>query len=71
MRLAFARNPGALEGWKLMPASHRRMQLFAISSYRSPEARGRRVAKVIQEAYQFAERKSNQKSRGKSSSANI
>ena len=71
LRLAFARNPVALEGWKLMSPSHRRMQLFAISSYRSPEARGRRVAKVIQEAYQFAERNSNKKRRGKSSSAGI
>ena len=70
LRLAFARNPGALEGWKLMSPSHRRMQLFAISYYSSPEARGRRVAKVIQEAYQFAERKSKRIG-GKSSSAGI
>ena len=70
LRVAFARNPGAYEGWKLMSPTQRRMHLLGIFYYREPEARGRRVAKAVQEAYQFAERKSKKKG-GKSSSANV
>ena len=61
LRVAFSRNPRAFEGWKRMSPTHRRGHLFAIFSYRSPEARARRVAKVVQDAYGFAERAGKKK----------
>jgi Domain of unknown function (DUF1905)/Bacteriocin-protection, YdeI or OmpD-Associated len=57
LRLAFARDPRALEGWKRMSASHRRRHLFAIFYYRTPEAQARRIEKTLQEAFALAERK--------------
>jgi len=57
LRLAFARDPRALEGWKHMSPSHRRGHLFAIFYYRTPEARERRIEKTLQEASAIAERK--------------
>jgi uncharacterized protein YdeI (YjbR/CyaY-like superfamily) len=57
LKLAFSREPHALEGWNLMSPLQRRGQLLAIFYYRSPEARARRIEKVIQLALSFAERK--------------
>jgi uncharacterized protein YdeI (YjbR/CyaY-like superfamily) len=57
LRLAFARDPRALEGWKRMTPSHRRRHLFAIFYYRTPEARERRIEKVLQDASAFSGRK--------------
>jgi uncharacterized protein YdeI (YjbR/CyaY-like superfamily) len=57
LRLAFARDPRALEGWKHMSPTHRRRHLFAIFYYRTPEARERRIEKTLQEASAIAERK--------------
>jgi uncharacterized protein YdeI (YjbR/CyaY-like superfamily) len=57
VQLAFARTPRAREGWELMSASRRRGQLLAIFYYRSPEARARRLAKVVEEAAALAEKK--------------
>jgi uncharacterized protein YdeI (YjbR/CyaY-like superfamily) len=58
VKLAFTRDPRALEGWNLMSPSHRRAQLIAIFYYRSPDARARRLEKVIAEAIARAEKKS-------------
>jgi uncharacterized protein YdeI (YjbR/CyaY-like superfamily) len=58
LKLAFTRDPRALEGWKLMSPSHRRGQLIAIFYYRSPDARARRLEKVVTEAIALAEKKS-------------
>jgi len=58
LELAFTRDPRALEGWNLMSPSHRRGQLIAIFYYRSPDARARRLEKVIAEAIARAEKKS-------------
>jgi uncharacterized protein YdeI (YjbR/CyaY-like superfamily) len=58
LKLAFTREPRALEGWSLMSPSHRRGQLIAIFYYRSPEARARRLEKVVAEAIALAEKKS-------------
>jgi uncharacterized protein YdeI (YjbR/CyaY-like superfamily) len=58
LQLAFTRDPRALEGWNLMSPSHRRAQLIAIFYYRSPDARTRRLEKVIAEAIARAEKKS-------------
>jgi uncharacterized protein YdeI (YjbR/CyaY-like superfamily) len=57
LKLAFAREPRALAGWQRMSPLHRRGHLLAISYYRSPEARDRRIAKVIEDALAFAEKK--------------
>jgi uncharacterized protein YdeI (YjbR/CyaY-like superfamily) len=56
LQSALARDPSAREGWKRMSAGRRRMNLLAIFYYRSPEARARRVAKVVQEARGLGER---------------
>jgi uncharacterized protein YdeI (YjbR/CyaY-like superfamily) len=57
LRMAFARDARAEQGWKQMSAAHRRGQLMAIFYYRTPEARGRRLAKVMEEARRYAEKK--------------
>ena len=54
LRLAFARDARAEEGWKRMSPTHRRRQLFAIFYYRTPDGRARRVAKMLQEARKYA-----------------
>jgi uncharacterized protein YdeI (YjbR/CyaY-like superfamily) len=59
LKLAFAGDPRALEGWNLMSPTHRRGQLIAIFYYRSPDARARRIAKVVEEAIARAEKESN------------
>jgi len=61
LQLAFARTPRAREGWELMSASRRRGQLLAIFYYRTPEARARRLAKVVEEAAALAEKKADQR----------
>ena len=58
LKLAFTRDPRALEGWQLMSPSHRRGLLIAVFYYRSPEARARRVDKIVEEAIALAEKKS-------------
>ena len=50
LKLAFARDPRALIGWQRMSPTRRRGNLLAIFYYRSPDARDRRIAKVIEEA---------------------
>ena len=54
LQVAFARNPRAREGWEKMSPSRRRSQLLAVFYYRSPEARARRVEKVVAEAAERA-----------------
>src|SRR6185312_5477482 len=56
LQLAFRQNPRARIGWEKMPAGHRRGHLFAISAYRSPESRARRVAKAVEEMLGYAEK---------------
>lgn len=57
LRLAFARTPRALEGWQQMSPTQRRGQLLAIFYYRSPDARALRVAKVVEAAAEYAQKK--------------
>lgn len=59
LKLAFSRDPRALDGWNLMSPSHRRGLLLAIFYYRSPDARARRVEKVVEEAIALAEKQSS------------
>jgi uncharacterized protein YdeI (YjbR/CyaY-like superfamily) len=56
LQVAFARNSRAREGWERMSLSRRRMYLFGIFYYRSPEARARRLAKALQDAEGLAEK---------------
>jgi uncharacterized protein YdeI (YjbR/CyaY-like superfamily) len=57
LKLAFTREPRALAGWQRMSPTRRRGNLLAIFYYRSPEARDRRLAKIIEETLALAERK--------------
>jgi uncharacterized protein YdeI (YjbR/CyaY-like superfamily) len=57
IRNALANDRSAREGWQRMSPSHRRAHLFAIFYYRDPTSRARRVAKMIDEARRFAEKK--------------
>ena len=62
LKLAFARDPRAYTGWQRMSLSHRRGHLLAIFYYRSPDARDRRIAKLLEDALTFVERKTNKPS---------
>src|SRR5204862_6090302 len=57
LQVTFARNSLAREGWERMSLSRRRMHLFGIFYYRSPEARARRIEKMMQEAEKYAEKR--------------
>jgi len=59
LKLALARDPRAFNGWNLMSPTHRRGLLIAIFYYRSPDARARRIEKVVEEAIARAEKKSS------------
>jgi uncharacterized protein YdeI (YjbR/CyaY-like superfamily) len=50
LRAAFGRRPKAYEGWQSMSATQRRHALLSIFHYRSPEARERRIEKMLDEA---------------------
>jgi len=65
LKLAFARDPHALAGWQRMSPSHRRGHLLAIFYYRSPDARDRRIAKMLEDALAFAEKKTIKKIRAR------
>lgn len=56
LQRAFARNPLAHEAWNLMSAARRRSQLLGIFYYRTPEARNRRIEKMLDDATTIAER---------------
>jgi uncharacterized protein YdeI (YjbR/CyaY-like superfamily) len=56
LRVAFAREPRAGQGWELMSLSRRRGHLFGIFYYRDPEARARRVNKAVEDAVDVASR---------------
>jgi hypothetical protein len=56
LQLAFARNPGARQGWDAMPPSRRRGHLLGIFYYRTPEAQSRRIAKMLDDARALAEK---------------
>jgi|ERR1700722_6140270 len=60
LQVVFARNPRARDGWDSMSRSRRRGHLFAIFYYRTPEAQGRRIEKVLDDATAMAEKKRNQ-----------
>jgi uncharacterized protein YdeI (YjbR/CyaY-like superfamily) len=57
LQLAFRHNPGARDGWDLMTPRQRRGELFGIFSYRTPDARSRRIAKMLDIASALAEKR--------------
>jgi uncharacterized protein YdeI (YjbR/CyaY-like superfamily) len=61
LQVAFARYPRAREGWEKMSASRRRQHLFGIFYYRTPDARARRIDKMLDDASALAEKMSNKK----------
>jgi uncharacterized protein YdeI (YjbR/CyaY-like superfamily) len=61
LQVAFAHHPHAREGWDGMSASRRRGHLFGIFYYRTPDARARRIAKMLDDARALAEKMSNKK----------
>ena len=61
LQVAFARHPKARSGWDLMSASRRRGHLFGIFYYRTPDARSRRIDKMLDDANAVAEKMSDRK----------
>ncbi len=55
LKLAFSQNPVAHEGWQRMSQTKRRGHLFGIFYYRTPEARSRRIEKMLEDAVRLAE----------------
>jgi uncharacterized protein YdeI (YjbR/CyaY-like superfamily) len=56
LHVAFARHPRAREGWDRMSTSRRRGHLFGIFYYRTPDAQGRRIDKMLEDATALAEK---------------
>lgn len=56
LKVAFARNPVAFDGWQKMSQAKRRGHLFGIFYYRTPEARSRRIEKMLGEAVELAQK---------------
>jgi uncharacterized protein YdeI (YjbR/CyaY-like superfamily) len=50
LKLAFARDPRAYQGWQSMTPLQRRYQLLGIFYCRTPESRDRRIAKMLEDA---------------------
>ena len=61
LRLALAKDAQAAKGWELMTPLQRRGQLLAIFYYRNPEARARRLEKVLDLARAVAEKKNSKR----------
>jgi len=61
LQVAFARHPRAREGWDSMSAARRRGHLFGIFYYRAPDAQGRRIDKMLEDATALAEKMSGKK----------
>ncbi len=56
MEVAFRRVPAARKGWEAMTVAQRRMNLMAVFYYQSPEAREKRVRKVVEDCLKVANR---------------
>jgi len=63
LQAAFAQNSRARDGWERMSISRRRGHLLGIFYYQSPEARARRVEKMIEDAMVFAEKTTSKEKR--------
>lgn len=58
---ALSQNSLAHEGWRLMSPARRRGHLLGIFYYQSSGSRERRMAKAMEDAVQFAQKKKNRK----------
>ena len=58
LEAAFCRVPAARKGWNVMTLAQRRGHLMGVFHYQSPEARQRRVNKLIEDALRIAGRRS-------------
>jgi hypothetical protein len=56
-QIALEQNSLALEGWQSMSRTRRRGHLFGIFYYQSPGARARRMARAVEDAVQFAQKR--------------
>jgi uncharacterized protein YdeI (YjbR/CyaY-like superfamily) len=65
LQIALMQNSLAREGWHSISANRRRSHLFGIFYYQSLEARGRRIAKVIEEAVLIAQKTRKREQIGK------
>jgi uncharacterized protein YdeI (YjbR/CyaY-like superfamily) len=52
--VAFSETPAGLKGWKAMTPTQRRRHLMGVFYYQSPEAREKRVEKLIEDALRIA-----------------
>jgi uncharacterized protein YdeI (YjbR/CyaY-like superfamily) len=62
LKLAFARDPRAHQGWQSMTLLQRRGHLLGIFYCRTPESRDRRISKMLEEALARLEGKPSRKS---------
>jgi uncharacterized protein YdeI (YjbR/CyaY-like superfamily) len=56
LEVAFRRTPAARKGWEAMTEGKRRSNLMAVFYYQSPEAREKRVRKVVEECLEAAKK---------------
>jgi uncharacterized protein YdeI (YjbR/CyaY-like superfamily) len=56
LEVAFRRTPAAREGWEAMTKAQRRSNLMAVFYYQGPEAREKRVRKVVEDCLRVAGR---------------
>jgi uncharacterized protein YdeI (YjbR/CyaY-like superfamily) len=56
LEVAFLRFPAARRGWEAMTKTHRRSQLMAVFHYQSPDAREKRVKKLVDDCLKVAGR---------------
>jgi uncharacterized protein YdeI (YjbR/CyaY-like superfamily) len=56
LEVAFRRTPAARKGWEAMTKAQRRSNLMAVFYYQSPEARQKRVRKVVEDCLKRAEK---------------
>jgi uncharacterized protein YdeI (YjbR/CyaY-like superfamily) len=54
LQVAFGRNPKARKGWEAMTVAQRRGHLLGVFYYQSPEAREKRVGKVVEDCLKVA-----------------
>jgi uncharacterized protein YdeI (YjbR/CyaY-like superfamily) len=54
LEVAFRRVPAARKGWEAMTKAQRRSNLMAVFYYQSPEAREKRVRKVVEDCLKMA-----------------
>ena len=66
LQAAFARDPRARKGWEMMSQTQRRGNLMAIFYYKSPDSRAKRLAKVMAQAVEIAEKKAQRGNSDKS-----